>query len=342
MKKYTFLIGLNLCSLLVQAQDVHFSQWLNQPGSFQPAGTGFFEGHYRMAVNYRYQWPFGNPQGPFTYHTQGFNLDFAFLRKPLKNDWIGAGLSFVNDQAGSGRLSTRFFACNMAYHKGFDKAKKYILSLGISAAYVNKSIDFNKLYFNNQWISGAGFDPGISNSEPIKTDRLHQLDLGTGMQLSLRITDDKLLQLGASAQHLNRPSNSFFESGYRLERKYMAHATFTWEGKNRIGMQTLIWYQYQAGAMSWIPGMMFLLRPGGSASPKEQVLYLGALYRGFDALIPALGYQFKGFRGMVSYDITFSQLTNTGRSNGGLELSLSYRGFVREKSIRGSTACPRF
>ncbi len=342
MKKSLYLIGLICGSLVLNAQDIHFSQWVNQPSSFQPAGTGFFEGNYRLSANYRYQWPFGNPQGPFTFHTQGFNLDFAFLHKPLKNDWMGAGISFIHDQAGSGRLSTRFIAGNLAYHKGFDKEKKYILSLGVSAAYVNKAIDFSKLYFNNQWISGAGFDPGISNGEPIKTDQLHQLDVGAGMQLSLRIRQDKLLQLGASAQHLNRPANSFFETNYRLERKYSAHACFTWEGKNRIGMQLLFWYQYQSGAMSWIPGMMFLLRPGGKSSPQEHVLYLGALYRGFDALIPAMGYQFKGFRGMISYDLTFSQLTNTARSNGGLELSLSYKGFIREKTIRGSTACPRF
>jgi type IX secretion system PorP/SprF family membrane protein len=342
MKKHLFMIGLCFSSLFMRAQDVHFSQWFNQPSSFQPAGTGFFDGHYRIAVNYRYQWPFGNPQGPFTFHTQGFNLDFAFLRKPLKNDWMGAALSFVNDRAGSGRLSSRYIALNLAYHKGFDKQKKYVLSLGVSGAYVNKAIDFNKLYFNNQWISGAGFEPGISNNEPIKTEQLHQLDLAAGMQISLRIREDKLLQLGASAQHLNRPENSFYESGYRLERKYMAHGTFTWEGKNRIGMQLLFWYQYQAGAMSWIPGMMFLLRPGGIAGPREHAIYLGALYRGSDALIPGFGYQYKGFRGMLTYDVTFSQLTNTCRSTGGLVLSLSYRGFIREKTIRGSTACPRF
>ena len=42
---------------ILQAQDLHFSQWFNEPLLTNPANTGFIpDADYRLGANYRNQW----------------------------------------------------------------------------------------------------------------------------------------------------------------------------------------------------------------------------------------------------------------------------------------------
>jgi hypothetical protein len=43
--------------VVVAAQDSHFSQFFSSPLTLNPAFTGKFFGTYRVAGNYRNQWP---------------------------------------------------------------------------------------------------------------------------------------------------------------------------------------------------------------------------------------------------------------------------------------------
>ena len=48
---FTFLIMLSL----VQAQDIHYTQFYASPLNLNPAAAGSFNGDYRFAANYRNQ-----------------------------------------------------------------------------------------------------------------------------------------------------------------------------------------------------------------------------------------------------------------------------------------------
>ncbi|HET7000972.1 MAG TPA: type IX secretion system membrane protein PorP/SprF, partial [Puia sp.] len=42
---------------ILKAQDLHFSQWFNEPLLTNPANTGFIpDADYRLGANYRNQW----------------------------------------------------------------------------------------------------------------------------------------------------------------------------------------------------------------------------------------------------------------------------------------------
>ena len=55
---YILLGVLNMLFVVtMNAQDLHFSQFMNSPLTTNPANTGFIpDGDYRVGINYRNQW----------------------------------------------------------------------------------------------------------------------------------------------------------------------------------------------------------------------------------------------------------------------------------------------
>ena len=80
------------------AQDVHFSQWHNNPLFSNPALTADFDGDYRITAHQREQW--ASVSVPFSTTSVGLDM-------PIEN-W-GLGLQFFRDQSGSSRLSLTQF-----------------------------------------------------------------------------------------------------------------------------------------------------------------------------------------------------------------------------------------
>jgi len=77
MKKTIAILSIlvNL-SLLISAQDPHFSQFFASPLTLNPAFTGKFDGTVRAAGNYRNQWPAFND----VYTTFTASVDFLVLK----------------------------------------------------------------------------------------------------------------------------------------------------------------------------------------------------------------------------------------------------------------------
>src|SRR5688572_28283272 len=108
--KHIILFTFNFCLLtLVQAQDIHFSQYNGSLLNLNPALTGLFDGDYRVNAIYRSQWQ----SVPVPYKTFGFGADMRYKPKSFKADCIGIGLQFNNDQAGDA-----FYTTNQVYLSG--------------------------------------------------------------------------------------------------------------------------------------------------------------------------------------------------------------------------------
>ena len=101
MKKLAFLF---LCiGTTLLAQDVHFSQWYNNPLFSNPALTADFDGDYRITAHQREQW--ASVSVPFSTTSVGLDM-------PIEN-W-GLGLQFLRDQSGSSRLSLTQFNLSLS------------------------------------------------------------------------------------------------------------------------------------------------------------------------------------------------------------------------------------
>src|SRR3954468_20850834 len=105
MKKinyYSTLVILTLSGLLMQGQDIHFSQANETPLFLSPANTGFFNGYIRATANYRNQWSSMNK----AFQTQAIAIDGGLFRSKKRQAFMGLGLTIFRDQAGVAKVRT--------------------------------------------------------------------------------------------------------------------------------------------------------------------------------------------------------------------------------------------
>ena len=74
MRKVFYI--LLLITPILNAQDVHFSQYYNTPAFVNPANVGAFNGDLRGIINYRNQW--SSIDSPF--ETAAFSLESQLLK----------------------------------------------------------------------------------------------------------------------------------------------------------------------------------------------------------------------------------------------------------------------
>src|SRR5205085_1092445 len=130
------------------AQDPNFSQFFVSPLTLNPALTGKFDGVYRVAGNYRQQWPsIAN-----AYNTGTVSLDAGILKNRIpENDQFGIGVLVLSDKSGEGGiLQDNYAAVSLAYHKALDENGFNTIGLGFQGAYTDKKLYPQKAHFEDQ------------------------------------------------------------------------------------------------------------------------------------------------------------------------------------------------
>ena len=163
------------------SQDIHFSQFFSSPLFLNPSNAGDFPGDYRFVLNNKNQW------NSFTdaYSSFAGSIDAGFDNTFIKNSRSGIGLQINNDIAGDGRFGTTQLYLNLAYQLSLDKSQNFKLGLGFTGGYVMHGIDFNKLYFGNQY-DGERFDENLPSDEILSNHKMSYPDFATGIKLKYK------------------------------------------------------------------------------------------------------------------------------------------------------------
>lgn len=336
---------LSVVSGPLSSQDVHFTQFFTTPLILNPAQTGNFNGNYRIGFNFKAQWPWAIQQGStYNYHTETPYIDFSFGEKQIKTGWMGIGFNFLNDQAGDGMLTYRRATLSFAYHQTFDEDHKYVLSAGANVSYVNRLIDFSKLYFNNQWVEDVGFNTSLDPNEQYKKESFDMVDVGAGLNFRGQVHYMVNLTLGFNMLHLNRPKHSFYNGDERLGLRYQGNTTVQIKTSDRFFVDVDGYYTFEKKASQVsIGSKVGYSMYNWKTNDLDHTVYAGIYYRVKDALAPLIGYQFQKTRLLVSYDVTLSKLVKPGRANGGPEISLVHVGAWGQNHYNGSKVyCPKF
>jgi type IX secretion system PorP/SprF family membrane protein len=214
-------------------QGIHFTQFYNNPLLLNPAMTGYTNNCIKGGLISRKQWV----QFQNYYNTYSGFIEIKLppnKKQPRwikKQDWFGIGLTAYSDNAGDGNLKTKQVFFTTAYHKGRIKLfqKKLLdVSIGLGYGIFNKSVDYNKLYFNNQW-NGYNFDNSINNLENhvgiTYTDISKVIALGTNLNLSPDNSNYRAF-VGLSYLHYSIPRESFYEDHARLTNKITIHGGY--------------------------------------------------------------------------------------------------------------------
>jgi type IX secretion system PorP/SprF family membrane protein len=215
-KRFFFLIGILLLCLpsMVLAQGVTALPLT----VFSPAQTGLYAGNYRLESGY-----FTQIQ---TQSLKGTQSVAVLLDAPLsirgQKDWMGVGLNISHDVSGFAGLTTTQAGLNAAYHFGFDKTQRTVLSAGCQVNYIQRNIDVTSLVFQNDLLKT---NPGL-DLQRLNVRNHNYFDATVGLTMRLKPSTSNAYYIGTSIEHLLTPNEGFsVESLTKLARNYIVWAS---------------------------------------------------------------------------------------------------------------------
>ncbi len=339
MKKFLGLLTLVGIVVVSQAQDPNFSQFFASPLTLNPASTGKFDGIFRVAGNYRNQWPSINN----AFVTKTASADFHLLKGYLSDiDRWGIGGLFMSDQNGNGAITTNQFSLSTAYHKGLDEDGYHQIGVGFQGSYTNKRLDVYKLDFEDE-LTALGFTGTTSEIFPQSNLQVSYMDINAGVLYNGSTNGYNNFYLGASMYHINRPKETFQGGQFYLNSRttIMGGGRLPTNQYNAFHFSAN--YSFQANANNLMFGGAYALNLNYDEENPVNV-YMGAWARFnnvTDALIPYIGLEFGDVHFGATYDVNISSLQPASNSRGGLELSLIYIKKPVDRSLK-KLNCPKF
>lgn len=313
-KYYLILLGVFICLCIKSnAQDFHLSQHDAAPLYLNPALVGQFDGKYRIHGHYRTQWGSVSSKA---YRTAAISYDMPFEK-------FAFGAQIINRRAGAGDYNALGFLLNMGYSFTIDKDEKHKVSVGVQGGVMQKSVNFDQLYFENQYTTAGGgsFDQSIPNGENFGNSNFWLPDVNVGLVYyygkdQIRINPF----VGVSAFHLTQPKETFYNGDNKLPIKYIAHAGAKVNLSEKIQLMPKVLFMRQENAQEINYGLMahYHLKSSGA------IILFGPTYRSSDAFIIEGGVKIGSYEAKIGYDYNTSSLNDFSDGKGGFEISLTY------------------
>ena len=336
--KIFFLIFASI--LFVQynyAQDLHFSQFFNNPLLTNPANTGFIpDADYRLGASYRNQ--YSNIMA-VPYKTMSIYGDAQVFRNRIETGWLGLGGVILHDVAGTGSLASTKIYGSVAYHQMLGLSS--LLTAGFNVGWANKRIDQSKLTFPDQF-DGHFFDGTLPTSVQLLNNSVSYFDMQAGLNYAYFPTEDIYINAGYSIHHVNQPKETFFEENENstLAMRHIGFINGIFKMSDNVIINPNAYYTTQAKSSELVLGLNAAYNLSGDGSKQ---LIGGLYYRYQDAVIPMIGLEINNIRFTFSYDVTTSSLKNFNNSFGAAEFNLLKKGFYNDyNGNRQQSLCPTF
>lgn len=143
---------------------------------------------------------------------------------------------------------------------------------------------------------------------------------------------------------MNRPKNSFYRNpDIELNAKYVFSAGV------KLNVNDYTYFTIQADQSvqgthnETIAGALYSYKLGDDPENPEYTIHAGGFLRWRDAFIPVIKLDKRPISIALSYDVNVSQLKTASLGRGGIEISVTYIGFIeRYNSSKYKMVCPRF
>jgi type IX secretion system PorP/SprF family membrane protein len=350
MKKLYFLLIAFFFASGAFAQDVHLSQFYNQPVMLNPALTGFTPGKARINISYRNQWFSATHDGLFRppYMTTALGAELPIS---IKRDVLGVGLLIANDQAGANTFTTVITQASVAYIKTLGRDENHRLSAGFQIGYTYQSIKTVDFQFYNQFDQTNQFQSTMSSNEDLSKTKVGYLNLNFGLVWYGKLSDHFGMYLGGSFYNVTTPKYNILPNQKRdLYWRANVHTGLDIKIGDKSHILPSIMYMQQGVNNQLNTGLGF-----GYDLNDDMALTIGCYNRvnphkkinnwigtNGDAVIPYAAFEIKGFKIGITYDATISKLKQSGSGVGSFELMLGYTIRGRDYDDRNSLVTPRF
>ncbi|MEI8073507.1 MAG: PorP/SprF family type IX secretion system membrane protein [Bacteroidota bacterium] len=328
MRKYLFLLIVHLSLMQVQSfaqVDAHFTQYFAYPQWLNPAFTGAMNGSYRVAGNYRKQWP--NLSSALL--SQGVSADISLPKN------FGIGFTLFNQKTDDGGYHYTSGYLSLSYQVHLTQYQ--ILASGFQFGFLNRRVDPANFQFGNQFNPLIGFDPTIPSNESFAYPSATSMDGSFGLIYFDGDPNHSLNPfLGFSVYHPTEPDNRFISSvnQNKVPIRYSMHGGLRIKMNDRIDLLPNAIYLSQAGSNELIAGLSLNIK----IDPTKDFI-VGSNYRINDAIAPNIGLHIDGLTIGFSYDVNTSQVKTSSLNNGGYEISVSF--IKPKKSPDTKFVCPR-
>lgn len=315
--KFNIILCFIVTHYFVLAQDIHFSQFNASPLNLNPALTGAFDGDLRVVGNNKNQWM------SFTdaYRTFSISADFRHQKMIFGKNQLSLGLLVNSDKAGDASFGTNQLKISSSMNFMLTSDSSLNLAIGLNAGINQNNVNYNALSFGNQF-NGYSYDPNSASGENFSQDNIYYFDFSTGASISRVFSRNFTAHSGFAFNHLNKPQQSFWNSGnVLLERKYTINLGGDWTINKDFSLYPNFIYQYQGILQEFIGGVLLKVKVDNVSF---RAFYLGGWIRAKDAGIIEVRFDYRNFNVGISYDINYSDLNHVSRGRGGLELSIIY------------------
>ncbi len=313
----------------ILAQDPQFSQFYAAPLYLNPAFAGS-TGQNRVGLNYRNQWP--SIDANFT--TVSAYADFY-----LEDYNSGVGVLINSDR--EGLLGLQSISVAFQYSYDLQLTKKLSFRPGFQAAVYNRSLNFSKLTFGDQFDAATGEVVNPTSVDGLSTGQsVFFPDISFGGMLFT-----KNYWVGGTVSHITQPNQSLVGENSPLPQKISAHAgykfflkpgtmkTNNYSVRQERSIAPTAQYRQQGLWSQMDVGMYVTLEP----------IILGTWYRGIpfktvngisnnESIVMLVGITKRGKTDVLnigySYDYTLSQLGSA--SGGAHEISIVYSWSTRD------------
>lgn len=310
-----FLVLLLLLSgSIARAQDIHWSQFDDNPIYQNPGNTGQFNGDIRFIGNYRDQWR--SVTVPFNTINATVDATLPFNRK------VGVGGMLFHDVVGDGQFRTIELQANVSYLLKLTSDSTHTLRPGANFGLNHRQLNADQFYYDNQF-DGVQFNPALSSNEIFATDRRSNFSFGIGTIYHYYQNERFNITGGFAIFNINRPDQGFFTTKIQRDRRVNLFA-------NGIYQLNYDWDVLPSMQFS-VQGVYREFMIGGRAKytlvnrlGDYKAVYGGLFYRNKDAAVLSVGMDYQNWFVGMSYDINFSKLVPASRLRGGFELAIRH------------------
>lgn len=298
----------------VFSQDIHWSQFNDNPVFQNPGNAGNFNGDYRFVGNYRDQWR----SVTVPYSTLSLSAD----GKAEMHKNLGYGILFFHDVVGDGSLRTIEVQGNVSYLLKLSKDSTHTLRAGINLGMNHRQLNFDQLYFNNQY-DGVQYNPSLSSNEVLNNDRKTNFSTGIGVVYHYFVNKRFNITGGIGAYNLNKPNQGFYndvilrEIRTNIFAKGIYKIGFDWDILPSINLS----FQGKYNEIIFGSSVKYTLK---DRLGEYRALYAGGWFRNKDAGYISAGMDYQSWFVGLSYDINFSKLVPASRARGGFEIAVRY------------------
>ena len=335
--KYYCIAILVCCafSLRMVAQAPMLSQYFASPLAINPALAGNGYASWRIMAVRRNQWV-GAGVDPL--NTTSLSLDGKlFKQKGNENNYLGAGLLFIQDKGLAGAYKNNSINLAFSSHISLDQEDVHSLAGGLGGSFNNTVIDYSQLTFSQQ-ISSAGFNRALPTFETNLSSVKPYSSVFGGLTYSYK-TEAANFEMGLACYQLLSTVRTSLQDPTQLDPpRFNFHTDFQSYLGERTTFNANALFSFEKYVNTYSLGFNIGNMVGNTVEDEEPtIINTGIWYRHNQALSPYVGLGYGIMQVGISYDINISKSKTDLGPLQTFEFSLVFRSPVR---IKSPVPCP--